>query len=49
MRLLKGFENQPKFALEDGTGLRVVRATFVDEQKFDWDLFQGYDYLRVLT
>ena len=47
--MLKGFDNQPKFALDDGTGLRVVRATFVDEQKFDWDLFQGYDNLRVLT
>ena len=47
--MLKGFENQPKFALDDGTGLRVVRATFVDEQKFDWNLFKGYDTLRVLT
>ena len=22
---------------------------FLDEQKFDWDLFEGYDNLRVLT
>ena len=49
MKLLKGFEEQPKFALDDGTGLRVVRATFVDEQKFDWNLFEGFDNLRVLT
>ena len=35
--------------LDDGTGLRVVRATFLDEQKFDWDLFDGYNSLRVLT
>ena len=27
----------------------MVRASFVEEQKFDWDLFQGYDTLRVLT
>ena len=42
-------ESQPFFALDDGTGLRVVHATFVKEQKFDWDLFRGYDRLRVLT
>ena len=47
--MLKGFENQSTFSLDDGTGLRVVRATFVDEQKFSWDLFQGFDRLRVLT
>ena len=47
--MLKGFESQSAFSLDDGTGLRVVRATFVDEQKFGWDLFQGYDKLRVLT
>ena len=47
--MLKGFEDQTKLSLDDGTGLRVVRATFVDEQKFDWDLFQGYEKLRVLT
>ena len=43
------YESQPSFALDDGTGLRVVHATFVKEQKFDWDLFRGYDRLRVLT
>lgn len=41
--------NQAAFGLDDGTGLRVVRATFVGEQKFDWDLFSGYQKLRVLT
>ena len=35
--------------LDDGSGLRVVNAQFLDEQKFHWDLFQGYDTLRVLT
>ncbi|MDE0268569.1 MAG: phospholipase D family protein [Acidimicrobiaceae bacterium] len=35
--------------LDDGSGLRVVRADFVEEQKFDWDLFSGYASLRVLT
>ena len=47
--MLKGFEIQPNFALDDGTGLRVVRARFLDEQKFEWDLFEGYEKLRVLT
>ena len=42
-------ESQPSFALDDGTGLRVVHATFMKEQKFDWELFRGYDRLRVLT
>ncbi len=27
----------------------MVHATFVKEQKFTWDVFQGYDCLRVLT
>ena len=35
--------------LDDGSGLRVVNARFLDEQKFDWDLFDGFDTLRVLT
>lgn len=35
--------------LDDGAGLRVVRARFVDEERFDWSLFEGYDSLRVLT
>jgi len=35
--------------LDDGAGLRVVRARFVDEEKFDWSLFEGYESLRVLT
>ena len=42
-------QGQGALALDDGAGLRVVRATFIDEHKFDWDLFQGYDCLRVLT
>ena len=40
---------QGDFTLDDGTGLRVVCARFLSEQKFDWDLFRGYDELRVLT
>lgn len=46
---LMGFESQPSFTLDDGTGLRVVRASFTGEEKFDWDLFRGYEQLRVLT
>ncbi len=40
---------QPGLLLDDGTGLRVVGARFLDEGKFDWELFRGYDTLRVLT
>lgn len=40
---------QRGFTLDDGTGLRVVSARFLWESKFDWDLFRGYDTLRVLT
>ncbi len=36
-------------ALDDGAGLRVVRARFVGEEKFDWSLFGGFETLRVLT
>ena len=42
-------DNQSAFELDDGTGLRVVRASFAGERKFSWDLFEGYDSLRVLT
>lgn len=40
---------QGGFTLDDGAGLRVVNARFLSESKFDWDLFRGYDILRVLT
>ncbi|MDA1096464.1 MAG: phospholipase D family protein [Chloroflexi bacterium] len=40
---------QPGFSLDDGSGLRVVGARFLHEYKFSWDLFRGYDTLRVLT
>ena len=42
-------EVQTGFRLDDGAGLRVVNARFLNEQKFDWDLFTGYNSLRVLT
>ena len=42
-------ESQSALRLDDGSGLRVVNARFVGEQQFDWDLFAGYDRLRVLT
>ena len=42
-------EPQIGFVLDDGTGLRVVDAKFMGERVFDWDLFRGYDSLRVLT
>ena len=44
-----GNESQSALRLDDGTGLRVVNARFVGERQFDWDLFAGYDRLRVLT
>jgi hypothetical protein len=40
---------QAGLILDDGSGLRVVSAEFLDEQKFTWDLFDGYTCLRVLT
>ena len=40
---------QAGFALDDGSGLRVVEARFVDESRFQWDLFRGFDTVRVLT
>ena len=42
-------EGQSALKLDDGTGLRVVNARFVREQQFEWELFAGYDQLRVLT
>ena len=42
-------EGQSALKLDDGTGLRVVNARFVREQQFDWELFAGYNQLRVLT
>ena len=44
-----GSENQGALDLDDGSGLRVVRAEFIGEEKFGWDLFRGYDTIRVLT
>ena len=43
------YEVQTGLGLDDGAGLRVVSARFLNEQKFNWDLFDGYDSLRVLT
>ena len=40
---------QTGFSLDDGVGLRVVSAQFLEEQKFNWDIFEGFDVLRVLT
>ena len=37
------------FDIDDGTGLRVVRARFESESKFSWSLFDGYDRIRILT
>ncbi len=42
-------EIQAGLGLDDGAGLRVVSAKFLSEQMFSWDLFDGYDSLRVLT
>ena len=42
-------KSQASLGLDDGAGLRVVNARFVSERQFNWDLFAGYDQLRVLT
>ena len=43
-------ESQGRTSLfHDVTGISVVNAKFLSEQKFDWDLFDGYDKLQVLT
>ena len=42
-------ESQMSFGMDDGSGLRVVSAKFNSEKKFDWDVFDGFDTLRVLT
>ena len=44
-----GHTSMLTLGLDDGTGLRVVRARFVEEEKFDWTLFEGFESLRVLT
>ena len=41
--------NQGLMSLDDGGGLRVVHAEFKSEASFDWDLFSGFNKLRVLT
>lgn len=42
-------EIQSMLTMDDGSGLRVVEAGFLNEQKFSWDIFSGYQTLRVLT
>ena len=46
--LLERGEN-PQFEIDDGTGLRVAKASFESESKFSWDMFDGYDRIRILT
>ena len=38
-----------QFRIDDGSGLRVADAKFLSESKFEWDLFSGYDTIRILT
>ncbi|MBI2836631.1 MAG: NgoFVII family restriction endonuclease [Chloroflexi bacterium] len=40
---------QAGLGLDDHGGLRVVDAKFLKEQQFSWELFNGYDSLRILT
>ena len=40
---------QRGFTLDDGSSLNVVKARFRSKQPFEWELFRGYDTLRVLT
>ena len=35
--------------INDGSGLRVLHSQFQRAEKFNWELFQGFDSLRVLT
>ena len=42
-------EEKGGFSLDNGAGLRVADARFVGENRFDWNLFRGFDKLRVLT
>lgn len=42
-------EFQAGLGLDDSSGLRVVNARFLDERRFGWDIFDGYDSLQVLT
>ena len=42
-------EPAPTLGLDDGAGLRVVRARYLEEEGFDWTLFEGFESLRVLT
>ena len=41
--------DQVSLGVDDGLGVRVVRSTFGGHQKFDWDLFAGFESCRVLT
>ena len=49
MVCLQSPEIQPDLGLDDGTGLRVASARFIAEDRFDWELFRGYDSIRILT
>ena len=40
---------QVGLGLDDLGGLRVVDAKFLNEHQFSWDLFSGFDSLKVLT
>lgn len=40
---------QGDLGIDYGQGLRVVNARFIDETRFDWNLFSGFDTVRVLT
>ncbi len=40
---------QANLGIDDGIGLRVVRAKALDEARFTWGLFEGFTQLRVLT
>jgi hypothetical protein len=40
---------QAGLGLDDGSGLRVVNAEFLNEESFNWDLFSGFESMRVLT
>ena len=40
---------QQILSMNDGTGLRVLRAEAQEEEPFNWNLFDGYQHIRILT